>query len=42
MANINIAIPEEIHKKLKINSIHEELTLKEYIIRAFDRETSQK
>lgn len=38
MKNINIAIPEEIHKKLKIHSIEKESTLKAYIIKTLDKE----
>lgn len=38
MANINIQIPGELHKKLKISSIQEEITLKEYIIKSLDKE----
>jgi predicted HicB family RNase H-like nuclease len=33
MANINIKIPEDVHKQLKIEAIKQDLTLKEYIIR---------
>ena len=33
MANINIKIPEDVHKKLKIEAINHDLTLKEYIIK---------
>ena len=33
MANLNIIIPEELHKKLKLQAIKEDRTLKEEIIR---------
>ncbi|MEM2131072.1 MAG: hypothetical protein QXR96_00980 [Candidatus Woesearchaeota archaeon] len=32
MTNINIEIPDELHKKLKIQSAIEEKTLKDYIV----------
>jgi predicted HicB family RNase H-like nuclease len=32
MANINIKIPEDVHKQLKIEAINKDLTLKDYII----------
>lgn len=32
MANINIKIPEDIHKQLKIEAIKKDMTLKEYIV----------
>lgn len=32
MANINIIIPDEIHKKLKIEAIKQDKSLKEVII----------
>lgn len=32
MANINIKLPEEVHKKLKIEAINNNTTLKEYIV----------
>ena len=34
MTNINIDIPDEIHKKAKIQSAIEEITLKEFVINA--------
>jgi hypothetical protein len=32
MANINIKLPEDVHKKLKIEAINKNITLKEYIV----------
>lgn len=33
MANINIKLPEDVHKQLKIEAINSNLTLKEHIIK---------
>lgn len=38
MANINIAIPEELHKKLKIQAIEEDRTLKAFLIETLEQE----
>ena len=32
MVNINIQIPDELHKKIKLVAVEKETTLKEYII----------
>ena len=32
MVNINIEIPDDLHKKMKIKSVMEEKTLKDHII----------
>ncbi len=32
MANINIKLPEDVHKKLKIEAINNDKTLKDYIV----------
>jgi len=42
MVNINIEIPEEIHKKAKLNSVLEEITLKEFIIKAVEEKLKNK
>ena len=34
MGNINIEIPDELHKKAKKSALHKETTLKDYIIDA--------
>ena len=36
MVNINVAIPDELHKRLKLSAIQRDKTLKEYIIRQLD------
>lgn len=36
MVNINIEIPDEIHKKAKLKSVVEDITLKEFIIKALE------
>ncbi len=36
MVNINIEIPEKIHKKAKLKSVMENITLKEFIIKALE------
>ncbi|MFH1506103.1 MAG: hypothetical protein ABIE94_03915 [archaeon] len=42
MTNINIAIPAELHKKLKLRSVELDLTLKEHIIRVLERRLKKK
>lgn len=37
MVNINIEIPEELHKKIKLASIVQDITLKDYIIRVLEK-----
>lgn len=39
MVNINIEIPEELHKELKLASVLESVTLKELVITTLDAET---
>jgi|FLOH01.1.fsa_nt_gi hypothetical protein len=36
MTNINIEIAENTHKKIKLKAVLEDLTIKDYIIRALD------
>tara|TARA_Y100000031_G_C8047787_1_gene304719 strand:- start:356 stop:478 length:123 start_codon:yes stop_codon:yes gene_type:complete len=36
MANINIEIPEDLHKRLKLEAITKDLTLKEFVIRKLE------
>ena len=38
MANINIKIPDELHKKIKLNAVKEDTSIKEYIIQILDKE----
>jgi len=42
MANINIIIPDEIHKKAKIKCAIEEVTLKDFIIQAIEEKLNKK
>jgi len=37
MVNINIEIPDELHKRLKIASLLHDATLKEYIITTLEK-----
>ncbi len=39
MVNINIKIPDKLHKKLKLASIMNDLTLKDYIIKSLEEKT---
>jgi hypothetical protein len=41
MVNINIEIPEELHKKIKLASIMKDLTLKDYIINVLDKKAKE-
>lgn len=38
MANINIAIPESVHKKLKLKAIQDDRTLKAFVIEVLEQE----
>lgn len=42
MTNINIEIPDELHKKVKIKCAVDEMTLKEFIVRAVEEKLKQK
>ncbi len=42
MVNINIEIPDNIHKKAKIESVLNEITLKQFIIQALDEKLKNK
>jgi len=41
MTNINIKIPEELHKKIKIESIKKDITIKEFIIKILEEEIKE-
>ena len=41
MTNINIEIPDELHKKVKIQCAVDETTLKEYIVNALEEKVSK-
>jgi hypothetical protein len=36
MTNINIEIPDSLHKKIKIQSAIDEVTIKDYIIKTLE------
>ncbi|MBU0471069.1 MAG: hypothetical protein KKF65_00465 [Nanoarchaeota archaeon] len=38
MTNINIEIPEEIHKQVKLKAVLEDLTIKQYVINNLEKE----
>jgi predicted HicB family RNase H-like nuclease len=42
MTNVNIEIPDELHKKAKINCAIEEITLKDFIIKAIEEKLKKK
>ncbi len=39
MVNINVAISEELHKKIKLKALLEDKTLKEFILNSIEEET---
>jgi predicted HicB family RNase H-like nuclease len=41
MANINIQIPDELHKKIKLNAVKEDTSIKEYIIKILGKVTKK-
>jgi predicted HicB family RNase H-like nuclease len=36
MVNINIEIPDDLHKKVKIKCATDEITLKEFVVKAVE------
>jgi len=42
MTNVNIEIPDELHKKMKIQCAIEEITIKDFIIRTLDEKIKKK
>ena len=42
MTNVNIEIPDELHKKVKIQCAVDEMTLKEFIVRAVEERLKRK
>jgi predicted HicB family RNase H-like nuclease len=42
MVNINIEIPEEVHKKIKILAASGSISLKELIIKSLEESTNEK
>jgi len=41
MVNINIEIPDDLHKKIKLISVMQDMTIKQYIIRALEQKTKK-
>jgi len=41
LVNINIEIAEELHKKIKLASIVQDLTLKDYIIHVLEKKSKE-
>ncbi|MBN1792603.1 hypothetical protein JW826_02875 [Candidatus Woesearchaeota archaeon] len=41
MVNINIEISEELHKKVKLASIMEDTTLKDYIVKVLEKKSKE-
>lgn len=42
MTNINIEIPDNIHKEIKLKAVLEDLTIKSYIIKSLEKKFSGK
>lgn len=42
MGNVNIEIPDELHKDLKFKALQSDLTLKDYIIKLLDEKVQRK
>ena len=42
MVNINIQIPDELHKKAKIRCAIDEITLKDFIIDSIEKKLEEK
>ena len=41
MTNINIEIPDDLHKKIKLNAVKEDTSIKEYIIKILGKVTKK-
>ena len=41
MTNINIEIPDELHKKIKLEAVLKDTTIKELIIRTLEEKTKE-
>ena len=37
MVNINISIPDELHKKMKLKCVTDEITLKEFVVKSLEQ-----
>jgi len=42
MSNINIEIPDDLHKKIKLEAVKEEISLKEFIIKSLKKSMDNK
>jgi predicted HicB family RNase H-like nuclease len=42
MTNINIEIPDDLHKKVKIKCAIDEISLKEFVLSAIEEKIKQK
>ena len=42
MTNVNIEIPDNLHKKAKIRCAIDEITLKEFVIKAIEEKLKRK
>ncbi|MFH1589472.1 MAG: hypothetical protein ABIB43_02810 [archaeon] len=42
MTNINIEIPNDIHKKIKLKAVLNDLTIKDHIIKTLEKKFSKK
>ncbi len=42
MVNINIQIPDDLHKKIKLNAVKEDKSIKDYIIDILDKSMRSK
>lgn len=38
MVNINIQLPDDLHKRVKLSAVQQDTTVKDYIIAALDEE----
>ena len=41
MVNINVEISDELHKKIKLASIMQDVTLKEYVIKVLEKKAKE-
>jgi len=41
MVNINIEISDELHKKIKLASIMQDITLKEYVVKVLEKKAKE-
>jgi len=41
LVNINIEVSDELHKKIKLASIMQDITLKEYVIKVLEKKAKE-